>query len=224
MGYTLRLSHSQLLGDNYLALTKTQYSKITKAKSNGWNMELKLSKLQIAKNGGAISAIIAKIMPHIIKHASKVLGTLGLAAASGGIQKAISKHRVKTGDKKMGGLGPLMGMMLGSLATLLIGKLFGVRSPGNVGTGLRLPATASKGLPGVKKDEERSNSFWKPLTSIQIDKILRNHGVANYRGTYSKDTIPVNPKGDECLVINLGDYFDGNGVPIGRPSITGNDM
>ena len=37
---------------------------------------------------------------------------------------------------------------------------------------------------------------------------MRDGGVANYRGTYSKDTLPTNLKDDECLVINLEDYFD----------------
>ena len=47
---------------------------------------------------------------------------------------------------------------------------------------------------------------------MEIDNILRERGVVNYRETYSKDTILANPKDDECLVINLEDYFDGNGT------------
>ena len=65
-----------------------------------------------------------------------------------------------------------------------------------------------------KKKGQRSDSSWKPLTNVQIDKILRNRGIANHRGTYSKDiyTLPEKPKDDESLVINLEDYFDGNGT------------
>ena len=66
-------------------------------------------------------------MLHTIKHALKVLGTLGLAAVSGGIQKAISGSgkKARNGDKsrrtKQCELGPWMGMMmLGSLEASLI--------------------------------------------------------------------------------------------------------
>ena len=90
VGYALQLSHSHLSVDDFLNITRTQYNKITKAKTDCQNIELKLSKSQIAKNGGDIGAIVGKIMPHIIRHASNVLGTLRLAAASGGIQKAIA--------------------------------------------------------------------------------------------------------------------------------------
>ena len=103
--HTLRLNHSQLLGGDILNITVTQRNKITKAKAGGRNIELKLSKTQIAKNGDALGAIFAKRMPHLMKHAPKVLGTLGLAAASGGIEKAIAG----SGTTKTGGFGPLAG-------------------------------------------------------------------------------------------------------------------
>ena len=90
-----------------------------------------------------------------MKHAPKVLGTLGLAAASGGIHKAIAG----SGTTKTGGFGPLAGMMLGSVLTPLIGKLLGggqgkgLRLPGtDWGTGLRLPGTAG----GGKRKKERA--------------------------------------------------------------------
>ena len=60
-------------------------------------------------------------MPLLIKHAPKVLGSLGLSVASGGIQKAIRG----SGTTKTGGFGPLEGLMLGSALMPLIGKLFG---------------------------------------------------------------------------------------------------
>ena len=44
---------------------------------------------------------------------------------------------------------------------------------------------------------------WKSLTNIQIEELLENRGVANYRETYSKDTLPHKPKANESLVINL---------------------
>ena len=72
-------------GADFLSITRTQYNKITKAKTDCRNIELKLSKSQVTKNDGAIGAIIAKIMPHIIKHAPKVLGTL----------EVLPQHRVE---------------------------------------------------------------------------------------------------------------------------------
>ena len=53
---------------------------------------------------------------------------------------------------------------------------------------------------------------WKSLTNLQIKEILDNRGVANYRETYSKNTLPHKPKANESLVINLKDSFDGNGA------------
>ena len=85
------------MGDDFLNITRMQCNKITKAKTDCRNIELKLSKSQIAKNGGVIGAIIGNIMPHIIKHVPKVVGALGLAAASGGIQKAIAGSGKKSG-------------------------------------------------------------------------------------------------------------------------------
>ena len=201
-GHTLRLNHSQLLGGDILNITATQRNKITKAKVGGRNIELKLSKTQIAKNGGALSAILARFMPRLTMRLSpKILGTLGLAAASGGIQKAVMgsgttktggfgpevvhgprrenplrksaylksiAHHVNnnphalwhaspdgSGTTNTGGFGPLGGLILGSVLTPLIGKLFG----GGQGKGLRLPGTdwgtglRSPGIGGKRKKE-----------------------------------------------------------------------
>ena len=49
----------------------------------------------------------------------------------------------------------------------------------------------------------------KSLINLQMDKILEKRGVGNYRETYSKDTLAHK---SESLVINLKDYFDGNGI------------
>ena len=48
-GYTLRLSHSHLSGGDVLNITRTQYNRITKAKTQGRNIDLKLSKSRITK-------------------------------------------------------------------------------------------------------------------------------------------------------------------------------
>ena len=59
--HTLRLNHSQLLGGDILNITVTQRNKITKAKAGGRNIELKLSKTQIAKNGGALGVYLINL-------------------------------------------------------------------------------------------------------------------------------------------------------------------
>ena len=68
-------------------------------------------------------------MAHIIKCVPKVLGTLGLAAASCGIQKVIpcsgKKASISVVVRRLAGFfGLLMGMMLGSPAGSRIGILF----------------------------------------------------------------------------------------------------
>ena len=62
MGYTLRLPHSQLSGNDFLNINKTQYNKITKAKTDCRNIELKLSKSQIAK-------MVDQSVPSLVKYA-----------------------------------------------------------------------------------------------------------------------------------------------------------
>ena len=59
---------------------------------------------------------------------------------------------------------------------------------------------------------EKDTKTWRPLTNLQINEALENRGVDNYRGTYSKDTLPNKPKANESLVINLEDCFDGDGT------------
>ena len=59
---------------------------------------------------------------------------------------------------------------------------------------------------------EKETKAWRPLTNLQINEALENRGVDNYRGTYNKDTLPNKPKADTSLVINLEDYFDGDGT------------
>ena len=222
-GHTLRLNLPQLSGTDNLGITKTQYNKIMKAKSQGKNINLNLSATQLSKNGGALGAIMGKVMPLVMQHAPKLLGTLGLAALTGAVSGATNKAVRGSGTKsggfilpligslfgsgvksagdlnpyqlgliqdlkpsqitklrnaakgtKSGGLGPMAGMMLGSLAMPLISKLFGAGlkrggqlnpvqvallnnlTPAQIdylnGKGARLPGTKGKGarLPGTK--------------------------------------------------------------------------
>ena len=217
-GHTLRLNLPQFTGPDNLNITKTQYNKIMKAKAEGRNIELKLSQTQLSKNGGALGAMMGKLMPMAMKYGPKLLGTLGLAALTGAVsgatKGAVAGSGTKTGGilpffvgklfgsghlnpyqlglietlkphqltnimnatkgTKSGGLGPMAGMMLGSLALPIISKLFGagLKSGGKLnpaqnallnclepsqikylqGKGARLPGTRGKGarLPGTK--------------------------------------------------------------------------
>ena len=49
-----------------------------------------------------------------------------------------------------------------------------------------------------------------PLTNLKIDKIMTKYG--NYRGTFSKDMLPKTMKKNETTVVNLEDYFAGDGT------------
>ena len=52
----------------------------------------------------------------------------------------------------------------------------------------------------------------KPLTNLEIDKIMTKYN--NYRGTFSKHTciLPKTMKKNEASVVNLQDYFAGDGT------------
>ena len=168
--YTLRLSHSQLSGGDVLNITRTQYNKITNTKSQQWNIDLKLSKSQIAKYGGSISSITAQFAPKILKLAPAMLSTLGLAAASGAIswptKKATSgdgakcKRRRKAGTTKKAVSGAhtkqggFLGTILASLAASLIASALGINGgAGRTGKGLMLPGSVDSG----KKRKRRGN-------------------------------------------------------------------
>ena len=116
IGYTLRLKLSQLSGNDHLGITKTQYNKIMKAKSKGKNIELKLSKSQLTKNGGAIGALLSRMAPaalNLVKaYGPKLLGTLGLAAMTGAVSGATRKA-VDGSGKKSGGILALLGKIFG---------------------------------------------------------------------------------------------------------------
>ena len=58
-GLTLTFNNHQLQGSDFLGLTKTQVNKINDAKAKGSGVTLKLSKLQISKQGGFIGTLLA---------------------------------------------------------------------------------------------------------------------------------------------------------------------
>ena len=193
IGYTLRLKLSQLSGNDHLGITKTQYNKIMKAKSKGKNIELKLSKSQLTKNGGAIGALLSRMAPaalNLVKaYGPKLLGTLGLAAMTGAVSGATRKA--------VGGGGGGSGKKSGGILALL-GKIFGFGTrPDNLTPeqilylkqatgGLQLPGTrrAAGGLqlPGTKRGglgplaAMTIGSLAMPLISKLFGAGIKNYG------------------------------------------------
>ena len=76
---TLRLNKTQLSGDDQLMLTANQIKKIQKALSQGKGAEIKVSKAQAQKVGGALGALFP-----LARSVAPVLAkTLGLSALAG---------------------------------------------------------------------------------------------------------------------------------------------
>ena len=74
-GLTLTFNNHQLQGSDFLGLTKTQFNKINDAKAKGSGVTLKLSKLQISKQGGFIGTLLAGLAGSLLP---SLLGGKGL--------------------------------------------------------------------------------------------------------------------------------------------------
>ena len=74
-GLTLTFNNHQLQGSDFLGLTKTQVDKINDAKAKGSGVTLKLSKLQISKQGGFIGTLLAGLAGSLLP---SLLGGKGL--------------------------------------------------------------------------------------------------------------------------------------------------
>ena len=74
-GLTLTFNNHQLQGSDFLGLTKTQVNKINDAKAKGSGVTLKLSKLQISKQGGFIGTLLAGLVGSLLP---SLLGGKGL--------------------------------------------------------------------------------------------------------------------------------------------------
>ena len=94
---TIRLAYEDINGDDVLALTKTQISKMTKAYQHHKGVTIKLSPAQLKHNKkveggflGMLAGLSASALPMLIKN---VLPALGVGALSGlastGVQKAM---------------------------------------------------------------------------------------------------------------------------------------
>ena len=74
-GLTLTFNNHQLQGSDFLGLTKAQVNKINDAKAKGSGVTLKLSKLQISKQGGFIGTLLAGLAGSLLP---SLLGGKGL--------------------------------------------------------------------------------------------------------------------------------------------------
>ena len=75
IGLTLTFNNHQLQGSDFLGLTKTQVNKINDAKAKGLGVTLKLSKLQISKQGGFVGTLLAGLAGSLLP---SLLGGKGL--------------------------------------------------------------------------------------------------------------------------------------------------
>ena len=99
---TLRIKHSNLIGNDELMLTKTQLKRIQKSLNNGTGSDIKISKTQIrkvAKQGGnlfsTLASLGAKVLPFAVKGLTKAVPALATGAVSAlgslGIDKIFGK-------------------------------------------------------------------------------------------------------------------------------------
>jgi hypothetical protein len=92
----LRLSGDNLAGNIKLSLTsKTQYNKFMEDKSMHRGIELKVSQAQVKKVG---TSIFRAALP-LIRKFLRMLGSLGLAAASGALSGATQRAVAGAGRK-----------------------------------------------------------------------------------------------------------------------------
>ena len=93
-GLTLTFNNHQLQGSDFLGLTKTQVNKINDAKAKGSGVTLKLSKLQISKQGGFIGTLLAGLAGSLLP---SLLGGKGLV-----LPGSKGKGLMLPGTKKQG--------------------------------------------------------------------------------------------------------------------------
>ena len=97
-GLTLTFNNHQLQGSDFLGLTKTQVNKINDAKAKGSGVTLKLSKLQISKQGGFIGTLLAglagSLLPSLLGGKGLVLpGSKGKGLMLPGIKRQGRSYR-----------------------------------------------------------------------------------------------------------------------------------
>ena len=99
---TLRITHSNLSGNDELMLTRTQLKRIQKSLADGTGVDIKISKTQIrkvAKQGGnlftSLASLGARVLPYAVKGLSKAAPALATGSVSAlgslGIDKIFGK-------------------------------------------------------------------------------------------------------------------------------------
>ena len=54
--------------------------------------------------------------------------------------------------------------------------------------------------------------MFKPLSNVEIESIMRDKKITNFRGVFSKDTLPKKMQQNESIIINIQDFLDGGGT------------
>ena len=96
---SIRLGHEDLNGEDVLALTKAQVTKITKAYQSGKGITIRMSKSQLAHNKkveggflGMLASLAARALPMLAKTVLPALGVGALTGlASSGVQKVMGQ-------------------------------------------------------------------------------------------------------------------------------------
>ena len=96
---SIRLGHEDLHGEDVLALTNSQVTKITKAYQGGKGITIKMSKSQLAHNMkveggfiGMLASLAARALPMLAKTVLPALGVGALTGlASSGVQKVMGQ-------------------------------------------------------------------------------------------------------------------------------------
>ena len=86
---TIRLSKSDLSGNDHLNLTKTQLKRLQKAMKNRTGVDLKISKTQIrylVQEGGSLWSSLINLGMRALPYASRAVSKLGPALATGAAQ------------------------------------------------------------------------------------------------------------------------------------------
>ena len=85
---TIRLSRSDLSGNDYLNLTKTQLKRLQKAMKNGTGADLKISKTQIrylVQEGGSLWSSLISLGMKALPYATRAVSKAGPALATGAL-------------------------------------------------------------------------------------------------------------------------------------------
>ena len=53
---------------------------------------------------------------------------------------------------------------------------------------------------------------FKPLSNVEIENIMKDRNISNFRGVYSKDMLPKKMRKNESIILNIQDFLDGEGT------------